>query len=511
MKKIFAFALLLIPALARAHIGSPDVFFDGNIGTWPAHVVIRMPNVVPGRAEIFVQVQSAGPVSVSFVPISARTAASNAPPAELGEPVRGETNLYTGGLWLMTTGAYGIEVHVRGSSGEGVVQIPVNSVAIEQLPLPHALGGVLIALGLVLFFGAMAVIGAAAGESTLPLGAQPTPAHRRKYWIAAGVTGLVLALALFGGKKWWDLEESNFRSRLRDGGWPDLTAATTTTNSQRILHLTLGEKDFGQKFHLALARDHGKLLHLFLVRQPDHQVFAHIHPLREHDHVFAVALPPLPEGDYEMFCDLTLESGLSSTATNTVHLPPIPGATTEKPKLEMDADDSWSTNTGIAARENSGGDTVCRLPDGMQVIWKNHPALRAKQNAGLQFEVRDASGQAAKLEPYMGMMSHAAVMRTDGRIFSHLHPGGNFSMAAQMFFDNKLAKETGRTNAGNAMSSMPGMDGSMMTMNSMIGDMGSTSAISLPYEFPTAGDYRIWVQIKTGGEVKTAVFDATIN
>ncbi len=505
MKKFFLLALLLIPALARAHIGSPDVFFDGNIGALPAHVVIRMPSVVPGRAEIFVQVQDAEPVSVSFVPISARTAASNAPPAELGEPVRGETNLYTGGLWLMTTGAYGIEVHVRGNSGEGVVQIPVNSVAIEQLPLPRALGGVLIALGLILFFGAMAVIGAAAGESTLPIGAQPTSAHRRKYWIAASVTGLVLALALFGGKKWWDLEENNFRERLRSGGWPDLAAETTTTNSQRILHLTLGEKDFGQNNHLKLARDHGKLLHLFLVRQSDRAAFAHIHPVREHDRVFAVALPPLPEGDYEMFCDLTLESGLSSTATNTVHLPPIPDTTAEKLKLEMDADDSWSTNA-IAARENSGGDTVCRLPDGAQVIWKNHPALRAKQNAGLQFEVRDASGQPAKLEPYMGMMSHAAVMRADGRVFSHLHPSGNFSMAAQMFFDNKLAKETGgivKTN--DPICAMPNMNGSMTDA------AAAAATISLPYEFPTTGEYRIWVQIKTGGEVKTAVFDATLN
>jgi hypothetical protein len=504
MKKLFALALLLIPALARAHIGSPDVFFDGKIGAWPAHVVIRMPNVVPGRAEIFVQVQSAEPVSVSFVPISARTAASNAPPAELGEPVRGETNLYTGGLWLMATGAYGIEVHVRGNSGDGVVQIPVNSVAIEQLPLPRALGGVLIALGLLLFFGAMAVIGAAAGESTLPLGAQPTSAHRRKYWIAASVTGLVLALALFGGEKWWQLEENNFRTRLRDGGWPDLTAQVNTTNSQRILHLTLGEKDFEQKSHLALARDHGKLLHLFLVRQPDHQAFAHIHPTHEHGKVFAVALPPLPEGDYEMFCDLTLESGLSSTATNTVHLPPIPDATAEKPKLEMDTDDSWSTNA-IAARENSGGDTVCRLPDGTQVIWKNHPALRAKQNAGLQFEVRDASGQPVKLEPYMGMMSHAAVMRADGKVFSHLHPSGNFSMAALMFFDNKLAKETGGiVSTNDPICAMPGTNGSPTSD-------AAAATISLPYEFPTTGEYRIWVQIKTGGEVKTAVFDAMLN
>ena len=40
-------------------------------------------------------------------------------------------------------------------------------------------------------------------------------------------------------------------------------------------------------------------------------------------------------------------------------------------------------------------------------------------------------------------------------------------------------------------------------------DSGS-SGISLPYEFPTAGDYRVWVQVKIGGEIMTAIFDATV-
>ena len=34
---------------------------------------------------------------------------------------------------------------------------------------------------------------------------------------------------------------------------------------------------------------------------------------------------------------------------------------------------------------------VC--PNGHQVIWKAHPALHARQDAGLRFEVRDETGQ----------------------------------------------------------------------------------------------------------------------
>ena len=75
---------LLMPVGARAHIGSSDVFFDGKVGEWPTHITIRMPSVVPGRAEIIAQVQSVEPVTVSYTPIAARTAIRNAPPAEAG-------------------------------------------------------------------------------------------------------------------------------------------------------------------------------------------------------------------------------------------------------------------------------------------------------------------------------------------------------------------------------------------------------------------------------------------
>jgi len=49
---------LLLPMAARAHVGSPDVFFQGQIGPWPARITIRMPGVVPGQAEIQAQIES---------------------------------------------------------------------------------------------------------------------------------------------------------------------------------------------------------------------------------------------------------------------------------------------------------------------------------------------------------------------------------------------------------------------------------------------------------------------
>ena len=39
LRLLFAALLLLAPRMARAHVGSPDVFFDGQVGPYPAHIV----------------------------------------------------------------------------------------------------------------------------------------------------------------------------------------------------------------------------------------------------------------------------------------------------------------------------------------------------------------------------------------------------------------------------------------------------------------------------------------
>ena len=308
------------------------------------------------------------------------------------------------------------------------------------------------------------------------------------------------------GKHWWGSEENNFRRHLREGAWPDLPVEVRTAGQDRILQLNVGQEFFKHNSKASLIPDHGKLMHLFLVRDGTRDAFAHLHPIRKEDYTYEVAVPPLPEGRYDIFCDLTFEGGVSTTATNFIVLPAIPtAADSTTSALERDPDDSWAITPAIT-NVTAGNDTpVYRLPTGEQITWQTHGLLRIHQDASLRFSITDATGQPLALQPYMGMLSHAAVLRSDNSVFAHLHPSGNYSMAAQMFFAGKLDPKS-----DNSMADMPGMAGMDHSMHHMHSG-SATSEIYLPYEFPTPGDYRIWVQFKTGDKILTAAFDAHVS
>jgi hypothetical protein len=405
----------------------------------------------------------------------------------------------------MSFGAYSVEVRIKGKDGEGSTQIPVTSVALRQLPLPFLLGKILLLLAAILVIGGIGIAAAAGREAALPTGATTERRQRRNGYLAATAATVIFILALAGGKFWWNIEEKSFRGHLLAGPWPDLTTDVRASGNQRILRLEVGKTFFEQNSRLSLIPDHGKLMHLFLVREGNRDAFAHLHPVRKEGYTFEVAVPSLPEGRYSLFCDLTFEGGVSSTATNSILLPPVPAASdTAATAIESDPDDSW-VSFADTALSSSATAPVYRLPDGAQVTWKFQNPLHTKQDASLKFEVTDSAGEPASLEPYMGMLCHAAVLRTDGTIFAHLHPSGNFSMAAQSFFETKLANETKSDSL--ASTSAGPQDHSMHHHHPAT----ASSSLYLPYEFPEPGNYRIWVQFKISGRILTAVFDATVN
>src|SRR5215467_7362865 len=104
-----------------AHLGSPNVFFEGTAGAYPVHVVIQPAEVIPGLAQISVRVDAKGVERVTALPIKWNAGRQGAPPPDVALPVRGETNLYTAQLWFMEAGAQSVELEIAAASGVGHV------------------------------------------------------------------------------------------------------------------------------------------------------------------------------------------------------------------------------------------------------------------------------------------------------------------------------------------------------------------------------------------------------
>src|SRR5512132_345005 len=198
--------LAAVLLLCSAHVGSPDAWYEGNAG--PYHVLVQVvtPSVVPGVATVFARVAGPGVEQVS-VQANRFDALAAAPPPEVAEPVAGDQGLYSAPLWIMAGGSNSVTVNVQGALGRGKAVIPVVVVANARLELDPKLGGGLAAVGVFLFLGLVTIVGAAVRESTLPAGESPDNRRRWKARTAMAASAAVVALALFGGSRWWNLED----------------------------------------------------------------------------------------------------------------------------------------------------------------------------------------------------------------------------------------------------------------------------------------------------------------
>ena len=77
MNRLAALTLTIaIAIVASAHIGSPNVVFDGSAGVYPVRVIVRPPEVVPGLAEVIVRVGAEDVQRVTIRPVFWRTGAA---------------------------------------------------------------------------------------------------------------------------------------------------------------------------------------------------------------------------------------------------------------------------------------------------------------------------------------------------------------------------------------------------------------------------------------------------
>ena len=485
--------------IASAHLGSPDTWFQGSAGPYPVRVVVRLPGVVPGLAQIDITVTGEAVQQVTAQPVVFDAGKEGAPPADVAQPVPGRPGLYHAELWFMQSGSFSVNVEVKGGQGSGMVVVPVAALAERQIPLYPWLGKLLLVLGALLFVGAVTIVRAAVSDGVTPPGVLPSAAHRRAGVVYSVFGAGVIGLGLFGARGWWQSVEREYTSEL----YQPFTASATvdTSGGARVLRFAITDSVWQtrrprvswERFTVSpLVPDHGKLMHLFLMRQGDPSAFAHLHPVSQDSMTFTSPLGALPPGRYRAYADVVHETGMPQTMVADVDVPAAAGNTVP-----------W-TDTDDAVFVGAPSGAAYTLPDGATVTWEAKPdTLVAQQDAKLTFVVREKDGSTARLAPYLGMPGHAVVYRTDGRVYIHLHPNGTTSMVAQQLLGSRRATDT-----------LAGMLARRVAVDStgMSHDAARTfdGTLTFPYAFPQPGQYRVWVQLWRGTHPETAPFDVVV-
>lgn len=516
-----------------AHVGSPDVYFQGAAGPYHLIVTVRTPEMIPGVASVEVLSATPGITKISVVPMYIVGPGAKYPPEGdvLGQG-KDDPQYFSGKIWLMESGSWQVRLKVEGAQGAGELAVPVPAAARKTLPMERGLGVMLLALMALLVGAFIAMMGAATREAALAPGQAVPPRNRRRARIAMGVATAIVLLILFGGNAWWTSEAAatarnmiyaapamevtlHEDGRIRSTGTRDQPATSRTMTIEMLKSSWHSNRP--ETVMTALIPDHGYLMHLFLVREPGLDEFYHLHPKLidaanpKRDNVsntFELELPSLAAGRYQVFADVVRASGFADTMTAEIDIPETAGAA-------LTGDDSgvkeatMGAAISVATNVTTTVDGPIRtLPDGYKMVWVRGSApLVANQFVWLKFRLEDPLGKpATDGEPYMGMAGHAEIVSWDRSVFAHIHPDGSPAMAA-VEMANASTNSTSQANARAATAA--GMDPKMkMPMDVMTGL--PSAEVSFPYGFPKAGRYRLFVQMKRRGVVETGVFDADV-
>ena len=522
-------SLLLACTLLSAHIGTNQVVFEGLAGGYPVRVLINPPGVVPAQVPITVRVLSGAATRVTVRAAQWNVGTKGAPPAEDAALIPGDPGVWAHDLWIMTASVYAVYVAVEGPAGRGTVVVPMQSSATRTLGMERGMGVILIALGTLLVAGMLTIIGAAVREGPVPPGQVPPPARVRGARIAMASGAALLALALWGGSKWWDVEERAYHRRLLKP--ISLQASVRLVDAERVLSIAITDSLWLTNRFAPLMPDHGKLMHLFLIRADGatpESALAHLHPLRVHADTFVTRLPALPAGRYFLFGDLLLQNGAQRTLVDTIDVPVapvVPGEDGSTPSVEssavvpkVDADDAWSTVTPVALG------AAYPLANGGKMVLAADARVDVGRDFRLVATVTNADGSPSVLAPYMGMGGHAMVLRRDAGVFMHLHPMGTASMTAQAQLMRRERGDTALLDAAQISAAMATatatatataeagtpelVEGGVQASHAM--HAAAPSTLSFPFAFPSAGAYRVFVQVRRNGVIETAAFDVTL-
>jgi len=500
MRNLLKFVFILLAStLVHAHVGSADVYYEGDAGPYHLFVTIRLPQVIPGVAEIQIRCASPDVQTIQVSSLRLSGLGSNLPPVpDAAQRSKDDPQFFVSNLWFMEFGALQVRVQADGLKGKATLSVPVASFARRSLPMDRWLSAV---LGFFLVFLTLSVVlitGAVVRESTVPPGEVSQSSNRRRSRIVMALALIMVALIVFRGRASWNVEAATYKRNVELLKPPQ--AETTLVDGNRLVVRPasplmvplVGQNESASEVKMdEVIPDHGHVMHLFLIRLPGMEKMWHLHPDLIAGGAFSEKLPAMPAGHYQVFADIVDKSGFPWTLVGNVDLPEIKGSST------IGDDSAWD---GVRLMPPLSQPTVAQLSDGARVVWeRDGDSLKANVPASFKFRVEEKDGSPARgLEPYMGMAAHAQVVSFDLGVFAHIHPAGSISMAALDMAQERLIPQSS--------------SGSHETM--MMDSMRSTGSLppkfSFPYGFPHPGDYRIFVQIKRSGQVQTAVFDVRV-
>jgi hypothetical protein len=490
------FCFLIAPPSAYAHVGSKDVFEQVSAGPYKLFITIRMPTVIPGVANIEVRSSGASISGIHITPLPLTGAASKHPPTS--DPMTASTvdpAFFTGSLWLMASGSWQVRFEVEGASGSRTVSVPVSAVALSTFRMQRGLGTTLALLGLFLVLSMAGIVAASVREARLAPGAIASSTRRRRAIFATIGSLAFMALLLWGGAKWWNVEAAGYSMDL----YQPMAVKPTLSGNQLDLNILAYAPDSERRFRSNndFLLDHGHLMHLYAIRQPEMDAVFHLHPVLAAAGDFRIALPAMPPGQYSLYADVVHVNGFPETLVSKIT---IPG---DMPGGFLGTDDATGRPQPLSQGQLGN---AYKFSDGYTIVWDRPAAITANTAYGFRFRLLNPEGKpATDVQPYMGMAGHAAFVKTDGSTFAHTHPEGSAAMPALM-----LANDNANT-APIDESSGGQMDKSLhMDMDMPMHDQPISNTVEFPYGFPSPGRYRIFVQMKHGATIETGVFDATV-
>src|SRR5215467_8180527 len=311
MRKLLTILLVIAATTPLyAHVGSADVFYEGDAGPYHLFVTVRMPQVIPGVAEIQVRSATNEVTGIQVVPMRLTGPGSNLPPIpDAAQRSKDDPQFFVSNLWLMEFGALQVRIQAEGAKGKGELSVPVPSFARQSLPMNGFLRGLLGFFLLFLTVGLVLIIGAVVRESSVPPGETPQRSRARRAKIVMAIATVVAAMILWGSRNWWRAEASSYQHNV-DRFKPPLAETMLQNGNRLVIHATGPDQKWLNQVKMEeVIPDHGHLMHLFLIRAPEMDHMWHLHPKRIASGAFAENLPRIPARQYQIFANIVDKTG----------------------------------------------------------------------------------------------------------------------------------------------------------------------------------------------------------